>query len=108
MGFTNGIVCQNSGMPRFQPRTDSFKNRWDGNIRAGFPGPELLDATGLQKIMAGGGGDAGCSAACQCSQDNPTCACPADSNCGYPKINDTCVQPVVNGTYRSLKECQSS
>lgn len=34
-GYENGIVCRGD-MPHYEPRKDSFKNRWDINVRHSF------------------------------------------------------------------------
>jgi hypothetical protein len=104
-GFADGIKCQFSGgMPGYAPSVQSFVSNWQGNVAGGFPMPAVSSPGGYPQIMLGGGsGSAECAKDCTCLGD-PTCPCRGNNNLN----NQTCVEPVPNGTYKSLAACESA
>ena len=110
-GFANGIKCQFSGgMPGYKPSVKSFASHWDGNVAGGFPIPAVPTPGGYEQIMMGGGsGSPECSTDCTCLGD-PTCPCRGTNglNCGYVSVNQSCVEPIPNGTYKSLADCEAA
>ena len=110
-GFKDGVKCEFSGgMPGYAPQVESFVSRWEANVAGGFPMPDVASPGGYEQIMLGGGsGDSACAQDCTCLGD-PRCPCRGGNNlnCGYVSVNQTCVEPVPNGTYKSLASCEAA
>jgi hypothetical protein len=110
-GFEDGIKCLHSGgMPSYAPSVESFVSKWEGNVAGGFPMPNVSSPGGYKQIMLGGGsGSPECAEDCTCLGD-PSCPCRGNNNlnCGYVSVNQTCVEPVPNGTYKSLAACEAA
>lgn len=109
-GMDKGIQCQFSGMPSYMENPDSYVGIWADNVVSAFPLPSVRSPGGYAQIMMGGGaGSAMCAADCACTSTNRDCACRGDNNlrCGYTAVNQTCVEPIPDGMYKSLAECES-
>lgn len=110
-GWEYGVVCQNTGgMPSYSQAPGSYTGNWHGNVKGGFPHPEVQTPGGYEQIMMGGGsGSSECAQVCTCAGD-PTCPCrngPGQS-CGYSSVNQTCVEPYPGGEYASLSACEAA
>lgn len=110
-GFDDGIKCQFSGgMPAYVARVDSYTGVWDANVSPDFPVPTSASPGGYAQIMMGGGsGSPECAQDCTCLGD-ATCPCRNQNglNCGYVSVNQSCVEPIPNGTYASLASCEAA
>jgi hypothetical protein len=96
-------------MMSYAPNVASYASRWAGNVAGGFPHPVVASPGGYDQIMMGGGsGSPECAQDCACVND-AACTCKKANglNCGYTAVNQTCVEPVPNGTYASLADCEA-
>lgn len=109
-GFEYGIQCNFAGgMPAYAPRVESYASHWEGNVAGGWPMPAIETPGGYAQIMLGGGaGSPECAVDCACEGD-PTCPCRGANNlnCGYTAVNQTCVEPIPDGQYKSLAACEA-
>ena len=112
-GYDQGVVCQNAVVPTFAPRAESFFSNWVSNVDypygPNFPQPNIMADGTLEQIFANGGsGQNPCLDDCSCEND-PDCTCRQsvpDVVCGYPAVNQNCLEPVPNGAYPSLTACE--
>jgi hypothetical protein len=108
--FDNGTVCQHNSMNKYHPNKASFYSKWVSNVDVQFP-QAVIDPkiNGLPQIMMGGGGGMnGCEDLCTCAGD-PSCPCTqTDLKCGWPSVNQTCMEPVPNGQFPSLAACEAA
>lgn len=109
-GFDHGVVCQNTGgMPDYAQSPTSYVGEWAANVKPGFPLPDVKSPGGYEQLMMGGGGGSECAQTCTCLGD-ASCPCrnaPGET-CGYPSVNQTCVEPIPGGQYPSLAACEAA
>ena len=112
-GQYNGVSCQFGSLGTYHPNLESFHSDWVANVSFPyspqvFMDPQIQTPGNLPQIFMGGGaGYTPCRADCACSNMNPDCKCKSAS-CGYPAIQQNCMEPVEGGQYASLAECEAA
>lgn len=112
-GPYNGVSCQYGSLSQYHPNLESFHSDWVANVSYPYAPealmhPQIQTPGNLPQIFLGGGsGYTPCSADCACSQMNPECKC-ASPGCGYPTIQQNCMEPVQGGQYSSLAACENA
>lgn len=110
-GPYNGVSCQYNSLSEYHPNLESFHSDWVSNVSYPYA-PEALMYPTIQTpgnmpqiFMGGGAGFTPCREDCACSMMNTDCACKSEK-CGYPSVQQNCMEPVEGGRFRSLAECE--
>ena len=107
----NGVSCQYNSLGKYHPNLESFHSDWVANVAFPYSPDALMYPTiqtpgNLPQIFMGGGaGNTPCREDCACSGLNTDCKCKS-STCGYPSLQQNCMEPVEGGRFPSLADCE--
>lgn len=109
----NGVSCQYNSLSQYHPNLESFHSDWVANVAFPYSPDALMyptietPANLPQMFLGGGAGFTPCREDCACSGTNTDCKCKS-ATCGYPSLQQNCMEPVEGGRFASLSECEQA